>query len=435
MFENYTEQDLAAGRDYLMSGSVGGGLPICIDSGDGAVVRDIHGKEYIDCTSQAWTFTIGFGHPLVKEAVREQLDKISHVRTSFDTVPKLLLAKKLGEMAPGRLKKISFCLHGSNAIETAMKQAMVNVPHGMKFLTPYRGYAGRTFATVAASWPHHPISRLFGPFMEHVVRFPTAYCYRCAFGCQKATCHLQCAEFLKTMLDEAVEPVYAVIIEPVLAHGGMIDLPADYLRRMREICTEHGIMLIFDEIQTGFGRLGSLFAATYTGVVPDMLVFGKALGGGYPIAGVLQRDDLKPPEAGTDSYTFAHFPVSLAAAYATLRVIEEERIPEKAARMGKYFTARLRDLQNRYEEIGDIRGPGLMIGVELVKSRAKKEMANELTHTIVKEAVAEGVIFGESLMKGLGNVLKIKPPAVISEAQADKVLQVFEKLLVKSRKR
>lgn len=431
MFENVDPRDLEEGRKYLMSGSVGGGLPVLIESGKGAVIKDIYGKEYIDCTSQAWTYNIGVSHPRVIEAVKEQLEKITHVRTSFETVPKLLLLKKLGELAPKNLKKISFCLHGSVANESAMKLAIINSPKGMKFLTPFDGYSGRTLATISASWPYHPISTLFSAYMQNVVRIPNAYCYRCPFGSEYPECSIMCAEYVKTFIERGVEPVTAIILEPMQASGGMIPPPDGYLQKMREICDEFGILLIFDEIQTGFGRLGAMFACELYGVYPDILTFGKAIGGGFPLAGVMQRSDLKPPEPASDSYTFAHFPVSFAAAVATLEVIREENLLEKAQKMGEYFTARLRELQKRHETIGDIRGPGLMIGIELVKNRTTKEPACELCHTIVKEAIPHGVIFGESKFKGLGNVLKIKPPLVISESQAEKVLEVLEMLIKK----
>ena len=432
MFENPNPQDLEQGRRHLMSGSVGGGLPIMIESGKGAVIKDVKGKEYIDCTSQAWSFNIGFSHPKVIAAVKEQMVKISHVRTSFETVPKLLLAKKLGEIAPGNLKRIAFCLHGSVANESAMKLAMTNNPGGMKFLAPFHNYAGRTLATLDASWPYGPLCQGFAPYMGHVVRIPHAYCYRCPFGLEYKKCGLLCAEYVKTMLEKGVEPVIGIITEPMQASGGMIEFPPGYLKRIRAICDEFKILLIYDEIQTGFGRLGAMFACELYDAYPDIMSFGKSIGGGYPLAGVMQREDLKTPEPASDSYTFAHFPISFAAGLATLEVIEEENLLEKAIKMGEYFTRRLKELQNKYEQIGDIRGPGLMIGIELVKNRKTKEIANDLTHAIVKQAVDEGVLFGESLFKGLGNVLKIKPPLVINELQADRVLEVFEKLLKKN---
>jgi 4-aminobutyrate aminotransferase-like enzyme len=384
MFEDVDPKDLEEGRKYLMSGSVGGGLTIIVESGKGAVLKDSNGKEYIDCTSQAWTFNIGMSHPRVIEAVTEQINKITHVRTSFETVPKLLALKKIGEVAPADLKKIS-----------------------------------------------SPICKLFSGFMEHFIRIPNAYCYRCPLGQDYPKCGLLCAEYVKTMIERGCEPVIAIILEPFQASGGMIGFPDGYLKRLREICDEFGIILIFDEIQTGFGRLGSMFACDKYGVYPDILTYGKAIAGGFPLAGVMQKSSLKPPEPATDSFTFAHFPVSLAAAIATLDVMKEEKLVERAKAMGEYFTSRLKDLQKKYEIIGDIRGPGLMIGIELVKDRKTKEKANDACHSIVKESIEDGVIFGESKFKGIGNVLKIKPPFVISEAQADRVLEVFEKHIKK----
>ena len=431
MFENISSKDLEEGRKYLMSGSVGGGLPVLVESGKGAVIKDIQGKEYIDCTSQAWTFNIGVSHPKVIEAVQEQLQKITHVRTSFETVPKLLLLKKLGEIAPKDLKKISFCLHGSVANESALKLAITNNPQGMKFLAPFDNYSGRTLVTIAASWPYHPISRLFAPWMEHFIRIPNAYCYRCPFNLEYPNCGILCAEYVKTMIEHGTEPIIALILEPMQASGGMIPPPEGYLDRIRNICDEYGILIIYDEIQTGFGRLGAMFACELYDTYPDILTFGKAIAGGFPLAGVMQKDTLKSPEPATDSFTFAHFPISFAAACATLDVIIEENLIERAKKMGKNFTSRLKNLQNKYELIGDIRGPGLMIGIELVRNRKTKEPANDVCHQIVKDAVEDGVIFGESKFKGLGNVLKIKPPLVISEAQVDRVLEVFEKHIKK----
>ena len=431
MFENISPEALSEGRKYLMSGSVGGGLPIIIESGKGAILKDSNGKEYIDCTSQAWSYNIGFSHPRVIEAVKEQVDKITHVRTSFETIPKLVLLKKLGELAPGNLKKIMFCLHGSVANESALKLVMTNRPGRTKFATVYNNYSGRTLATMAASWPYHPLSKLFAPFMEHFVRIPNAYCYRCHYNLTYPDCKLFCAEFLKTTLEHGSEPVGGMFLEPMQASGGMIDYPEGYLKRIKEICREHDVLLVYDEIQTAFGRLGAMFASELYGVIPDMIVFGKAIGGGFPLAGVMQKTDMKPPEPASDSYTFAHFPVSFAAACATLDVIKEENMIEKSKKMGQYFTSRLKELQNKYDMIGDIRGPGLMIGIELVKNRKTKEKAGEIAHSIVKEAIDDGVIFGESLFKGLGNVLKIKPPLVITEEQADKVLEVYEKYIKK----
>ncbi len=421
-------KELEEGRKYLMSGSVGHALPLLLVSGKGAVLKDVHGKEYIDCTSQAWTYNVGFSHPKVIKAAIEQTKQLSHCRTSFETIPKLRLLKKLGELAPGRLKKISFCMHGSVANEGAFKLAMVNRPEAEKFLTVYDNYSGRTMATIAASWPYHPISKRLSPFMHNFIRVPNAYCYRCPFKLEYPECNLLCAEFIKSTLEKGAEPVAALTLEPFQASGGMIEFPQGYLKRVREICDECGILLIYDEIQTAFGRLGAMFAAELYGALPDILVFGKAIAGGFPLAGVMMREDLKPYDSAIHSFTFSHFPVSLAAACATLDVLEEEKLLQRAQKTGKYIIKRLLEMKEKYELIGDVRGRGLMIGIELVKSKKTKEPACEETLKFEKEALKKGVIFGVSKFLGLGNVIKIKPPLVINEEEVEKVLQVFEDL-------
>jgi len=209
----------------------------------------------------------------------------------------------------------------------------------------------------------------------------------------------------------------------------MIEFPPEYLPAIRKMCDDLGMLLIFDEIQTGFGRLGTWFAADLYQTTPDIMVIGKALGGGLPLFGVLFNSEMQGLAPGDHSFTFAHFPLSMAAANAAIQVLEEEHLLERATKMGAIFTSRLHELQDKYELIGDIRGPGLMIGVELVKNRATKEPAREITGRFVKEGLKRGVIFGESKYLGLGNIVKIKPPLVISETQVSKTLEVFEEIL------
>jgi 4-aminobutyrate aminotransferase/(S)-3-amino-2-methylpropionate transaminase len=189
------------------------------------------------------------------------------------------------------------------------------------------------------------------------------------------------------------------------------------------------VLLIWDEVQSAFGRIPAMFAADYYGVTPDLLVFGKALGGGYPLAGVGMREDLQEFEGGEDALTFGHFPVSAAAALATLDVLEEEGLFENCERQGAYLTTRLKELQQRYELIGDVRGPGLAIGVELVRDRETKEPAYEETTRFCDLAMERGVIFGSTRYRGMGNVVKVKPPATISRDEADLALEVFESVL------
>ncbi len=405
----------------MIGGGVGAGTPMVIDHGLGASVWDATGQEYIDCTSQAWSLNVGYCHPKVVAAVIDQVQRFTHIRTSFDTVPKLLLAKKLSELGPGRLKKVGYSLTGSDANEGAMKLAMRNRP-GNVFVTLWDGYHGRTLSTLNLSWPH-PKNR-FTAWKGEVLRIPQAYCYRCPFETVYPACGLECARFARqAILNGASEPPAALMMEPVQGNGGMIDFPPDYYPAMRALCDDLGMLMIWDEIQTGFGRVGDWFAANIYKTEPDILIFGKGLGGGFPLFGTLSRTELKPFEPGDHSFTFAHFPVSMVAALATITAIEEDNLLERARRMGGLLR-----LKDKYELIGDVRGPALMIGVELVRSRKTKEPAREEAHRFIAEGLRRGVIFGESKYLGLGNIVKVKPPLVIAESQIERVLQVFEEI-------
>jgi 4-aminobutyrate aminotransferase-like enzyme len=427
VFSNYTESDLEAGRKAFGGGGVGSEIPIVVDYGKGSLLYDKSGQEYIDCTSQAWSLNIGYSHPKVIQAVEEVLGKYSHIRTSFETVPKLLLSKKLVELAPEGLDRVIYTITGSEANEGALKIAMHNRP-GNTFVSLYDGYHGRTFATLNLSWPH-PDNR-FTAWSAPIVRVPQAYCYRCPLKLTHPECDLACVDLAKMMIEKgASEPPVALIMEPIQGNGGMIDFPTGYLPAIRKMCDDLGMLLIFDEIQTGFGRLGTWFGADLYQTTPDIMVIGKALGGGLPLFGVMFNSQLQGLAPGDHSFTFAHFPLSMAAANAAIQVLEEEQLLERATQMGAIFTNRLRELQDQYELIGDIRGPGLMIGVELVKDRMTKEPAREETGRFVKEGLKRGVIFGESKYLGLGNIIKIKPPLVISESEVTRTLEVFEEIL------
>lgn len=427
MFSNYTESDLEAGRKAFGGGGVGSEVPILVDYGKGALLFDKSGQEYIDCTSQAWSLNVGYSHPKVIQAVEEVLGKYSHIRTSFETVPKLLLSKKLVELAPDGLDRVIYTITGSEANEGALKIAMRN-RYGNTFVSLFDGYHGRTLATLNLSWPH-PNNR-FTAWSAPVVRIPQAYCYRCPLNLTYPTCELACVDLARMIIEKgATEPPLALIMEPLQGNGGMIEFPLEYLPAIRKMCDDLGMLLIFDEIQTGFGRLGTWFAADLYQTTPDIMVIGKALGGGLPLFGVLFNSEMQGLAPGDHSFTFAHFPLSMAAANAAIQVLEEENLLDRATRMGAIFTSRLQELQDKYELIGDIRGPGLMIGVELVKDRTTKEPAREETSQFVKEGLKRGVIFGESKYLGLGNIVKIKPPLVISETQVSKTLEVFEEIL------
>ena len=404
-------------------------------SGEGCQVTDITGKSYIDCTSQAWSLALGYNHPEVMEAAIAQARTLGHVRAGFPTIPRLLLARRLAELCPGHLKKVVNAPTGSLAVEAAMKLALINRPEAHRFVTFYHAYHGSTLATMAAGWMPTQTPGRFGPgakflpFMQHIVRVPNPYCYRCHLGLSYPRCDAACAAAVRDTVVRGVDgPVAALMLEPIQGNGGQIPFPALFVQKVRRICDEFGIPLVFDEIQTGFGRTGRMFALDRVDVVPDLLVLSKSMGGGFPIAAVVADDRLKQFEpTGEDVYTFGSNPIAQAAALKVIDILERDRIPEHAARMGKVFTHGLKALQARYPQIGDVRGPGLFIGVEMVTDPATKEPAAAEAKRVVAEAWQRGVILATA--SALPNVIKIKPPLIISEAEAGTVLQVVEDCL------
>lgn len=427
MYENPKEEDIAAGRQALLSGSVGGEMPLQIAKARGASFWDQTGREYIDCTSQAWSLNVGACHPKIMAAIKEQLNYFTHVRTSFETMPRLMLSKLLVEIAPGNLERVNYCLHASNAIEGAMKLAIREYPDRKFFITPWDSFSGRTLAGIGLSYPH---PWPFRDYTGNVVRVPQGYCYRCPYERTYPECDLFCVKMMGKHIENAIDgqPI-AFIMEPIEASGGMIDFPKPYYQAIRQMCDEYDMLLIWDEVQTGFGRLGTMFASEMYETVPDILCFGKALGGGFPIAGHLSREGLKGFQPGDHSFTFAHFPVSLVASIATINVLKEEGMLERAQKVGAYFTQRLLEMKEKYELIGDVRGPGLMIGVELVYNKKSKEPARKETYQFEKEGIKRGVLFGTSKYAGMGNVVKVKPPLVITDAQAERVMEIFEEIV------
>jgi len=424
-----TPEQIAELQQYIGYGASWLG-PVLV-GGEGCRVTDINGNSYLDCTSQAWSLALGYNHPEVIEAAVAQIRRLAHVRAGYPTIPRLLLAKKLTNLCPGRLNRVINAPTGSLAVEAAMKLALINRPEAHRFITFYHAYHGSTLATMAAGWMPTQTPGRFGPgvkflpFMQNFVRVPNPYCYRCPLGKTFPGCSAECAAPLRDTIRRGVDgPVAAIMLEPVQGNGGQIPFPAPFAQEVRRICDEFGILLIFDEIQTGFGRTGRWFAAELLGVTPDILVLSKSLGGGFPIAAVVADDRLKQFEpTGEDVYTFGSNPVAQAAALKVIEILERDRIPERAARMGAMFTRGLLDLQKQYPQIGDVRGPGLFIGMEMVKDPETKEPAPAEAKRIVEEAWKRGVIL--ACASALPNVIKIKPPLIIEEAEVSLVLDVL----------
>lgn len=428
MATSYSEGDLDDGRSALLSGWSTGSEPgLIITKASGALIWDSKGNEYIDCTSMAWSNNIGASSPEVIEAALAQARDLTHLRSNFDSVPLLLLAKAMTDAAPGDLRRVGFTLHGSLAVEMAMKLAMANRPANTgPFLTLTDGYHGRSLASMGLSWPH--VNHAFDRTFPAVLRVPQPYAYRSGRTVDDEIDYCV-GELRDAIRRRSTGTPPAFIMEPVQGNGTQLDFPPRYYHEVRRICSEHDILLVFDEVQSGFGRTGRMWAAEYYGVTPDILVFGKGVGGGFPLAGVLASSALGGFQPGDEALTFSEFPVSLAAGLAALEVLRRDNLLQACADMGAYATAALREMQPRHRLIGDVRGPGLLIGIELVRDQQTREPAVSETLDVYRRAMDRGVVFGTTRYAGLGNVLKIKPPFTITRDQMNHVLEVLDQVL------
>lgn len=428
MRSKYTEQQCVdMQKRYLVP--MPGDTPLIIAEAKGAIFKDINGKEYIDGVSLcAGPTSVGSSHPKVVNAVIEQVKKLSFATPWFINVPKLELAEKLSKIMPGGLNKFYFLCGGGEAVEFAIKGA-IKSSKKREVIGLYTGYHGATIATLSLGHPWH---RKGLPTVPGFRQIPAAYCYRCFYGKEYPGCDFECAQALENMVRYgSYDDVAAFVLEPMQGVGGHIIPPKGYFKIVREICDKYGVFLIFDEIQTGFGRTGKIWAADYYEVLPDIMVIGKAMGGGIPISAAVFREDMKFPswEQQEVYSTFSGSPLSCAAASAVVDIVVEENLSQKATETGAFMMERLKEMKDRHPLIGEVRGAGLFIGVELVKDRKTKERASQETTRVLEECRKRGVILMQSYKAGVGNVVKIKPPLNIGEDLAGKIIDVLDESL------
>ncbi|GGG68636.1 aspartate aminotransferase family protein [Salipiger pallidus] len=401
---------------------------ITLAKAEGSYVWDESGKKYLDFTSQAWSNNLGAGDPRVIEAAIAQTRALTHARPTFNTPALLELTALLRSITPGDLNRIGYCLHGSSAVEMAMKLAFKNKPDAKHILVLQDAYHGRSITTMAASWPHpkNPFSAISPTF--HRVPHPDAYRPRLGLTVDQDVD--LCLQLMEDTITKGVDGgVAAIMVEPIMGNGGHIVHPKRYHQGLRDICDRHGILLIWDEIQSGFGRTGEMFAADWYGIQPDIMTFGKGVGGGFPLAGIFASDKLEHFEGGEDQLTFGHFPVAMAAAVACVKAIIGDNLCANARKLGDYATERLQEMSARRKLIGDIRGPALFVSCELVKDRETKEPSPRAAGEVFRRGLEKGVIFGESRYLGLGNLIKIKPPLDCSMEDMATALDVFDAIL------
>jgi 4-aminobutyrate aminotransferase len=391
-----------------------------IAKAEGIWIEDTGGRRYMDFHGNS-VHHIGYGHPRLKEAIKRQLDELSFAPRRFTCEPAVELAEKLASLAPGDLGKCLFTTGGSDAVEVALKLARAATGR-FKTVSFWDAFHGAGFGAASVGGEHTFRSHIAGPLLpgaEHVAPFA---CYRCPYGhAGPEVCGIACAGMVEYVLGREGD-VAAVVAEPMRAVPYVP--PPGFWRRVRAACDAHGALLIFDEIPTGLGKTGKFFASDHDGVTPDIIVIGKSLGGGIlPIAAAIARRDLDVAgDFALGHYTHEKNPVTARAALTTIQIIEDEGLVGRAAELGAHAMNRMRDLMARSALVGDVRGRGLLFGVEIVADRDTKAPGNDIAERIYYRCLEAGLSFKISQ----GCVLTLSPPLVISRADLDRALDIVE---------
>ncbi len=413
-------EELKKLRERYVPRGVSTAHPVVADRAQGSEIWDTDGRRYIDFVGGIGVMNVGHNHPRVMAAVREQLDRVTH--TAFQVVmyeSYLKLAQRLSELAPGDApKKAVFFSTGAEAVENAVKIARAHT--GRPAVISFRGsFHGRTLLALSLTGSVQPYKQNFGPYAPEVYQTPFPYEYR---GWNSAAALAVLDDLFAS--EVPADRVAAIIVEPVLGEGGFVPAPREFLHGLRTVTEKHGIVLIVDEIQTGFGRTGKFFAIEHSGVEPDLMTVAKSLAAGFPLSGVVGKAEIMDaPAPGGLGGTYAGNPVACAAGLAVLDVMRDERLPERAARIGSVVEERMRSWANEHEIVGDVRVMGAMAGMELVRSRETKEPADKETARVLSVAREMGLIL---LRSGVHhNVIRTLMPLTIPDEQLDEGLDIL----------
>ena len=403
--------------------------PIVLVEGEGAAVRDIEGGEYIDCFAGIAVVNAGHCPPKIVQAVKSQVERLIHCCSYvYHNIPAADLAVKLAGITPPGLQKTFFGNSGAEAVECALKLAR-KFTRKHELISLECSFHGRTIGTLSVTGQAGRRRYDMGPYLSGVSFAPAPYCYRCPFEKEYPDCDLLCARRLEDIITyHTSNNVAAFIAEPILGEGGILVPPEKYFKVVKEILDAHDILFIADEVQSGFGRTGKMFAIEHYGVEPDIMALGKGIAGGLPLSACVARADIGDAfELGDHLSTFGGSPVSCAAALANIEIFEEERLSEQAAEKGEYLRKRLEEMKGSHELIGDVRGKGLMVGIELVHDRGTKEPAVEEVSRVREEARKRGVLIGSGGVKRC--TIRFQPPLVITREQLDRALTIVEEVL------
>ena len=404
--------------------------PMLIHYAKGTYVYDQSGRAILDFTSGQMCATLGHNHPAVVEAIHQACQGVLHLYSGMLSPSVAQLAQMLCQLLPPQLQKVLFVNTGSESNEAALRMAKLKTG-GFEVIGLSGSWHGMTAG--ASSSTYLTARKGYGPTVPGTMAIPTPNCYRCPIQHCQTQCDLTCLEVGFSLVDsQSVGAYAAVVAEPILSAGGVIVPPGGYFQRLEKLCRDRQMLLILDEAQTAFGRLGSLFAFEQLGIVPDILTLSKTLGGGLPLAATVTSSEIEAEchDKGFVFYT-SHVsdPLPAAVGLAVLRVLTTENLAQRAQAMGDYLKAGLLELQQRYEAIGDVRGRGLLLGVELVKDRDSRLPHPELGANVTRRCMELGLSMNIATLPGMGSVWRIAPPLTVTKDELDKGLTILDQAL------
>ncbi len=422
-------RELVKKDESLISPSYGRFYPLVVESGKGCIIKDVDGNEFIDFNSGLVCTNVGHSHPKVIAAIKNQCDRFIHYsNTDFFYREVVELADKLAHITPGSPeKKVYFGNSGAEAIEAAVKLAKWHTRRQL-FLAFISAFHGRTIGALSFTASKPTQRRYFFPLMPGVTHVPYGYCYRCPYKLTFPECRYWCVDFIdEYVLQKYIPPedVAAIVVEPIQGEGGYVVPPPEYFQRIKKLADKYGFLLIDDEVQSGMGRTGKWFAIEHWGVEPDIITTSKALASGLPLGATIAKSKIMDWVAGSHASTFGGNPVSCVAAAAVIDIIKEERLLENATKQGAYIMKRLTELMGRSEIIGDVRGKGLMIGMEIVEDKESKKPAPQKVSEIMIRSWKRGV----NVITCGASTMRIAPPLIITRDLVDASLDIIEDVL------
>jgi 4-aminobutyrate aminotransferase len=419
-------RELVKKDESLISPSYGRFYPLVVESAKGCIVKDVDGNEFIDFNSGLVCMNVGHNHPKVVAAVKNQCDRFLHYsNTDFYYREVVDLADRLAHITPGSPeKKIFFGNSGAEAIEAAIKLAKWHSRRQL-FIAFISAFHGRTVGALSFTASKPTQRRSFFPLMPGVTHVPYGYCYRCPHKLTFPECHYWCVDFIdEYVLQKYIPPedTAAILAEPIQGEGGYVVPPPEYFQRLKKIADKYGLLFIDDEVQSGMGRSGKWFAIEHWGVEPDIICTSKALASGLPLGACIAKSKVMDWVPGSHASTFGGNPLSCVAASAVIDVIKEEKLLENANKQGAYIMKRLNELKEKSEIIGDVRGKGLMIGMEIVESKESKKPAPQKVNEIMMRSWKRGI----NVISCGASTIRIAPPLVITKELVDSALDIIE---------